>query len=88
MQDVSVAAATMIKVLEPHFAKPFADGPGTKLQRIVPPVERSLIDDADLTRQLRGDTAAALRLQNVESSLDTRRGSVPNEATPPPYARR
>ena len=61
----STAAAIMIKVLELCFAKQLSDGWKTKLEQIIPSYGHSLIDDADLTRKVRADTAAVLGLQNV-----------------------
>jgi malate dehydrogenase (quinone) len=61
----STAAAIMIKVLELCFAKQLADGWKAKLEQIIPSYGHSLIDDAELTRKVRADTAAVLGLQNV-----------------------
>jgi malate dehydrogenase (quinone) len=62
----STAAAIMIKVLELCFDKELSSGDWkTKLQQIIPSYGHSLIDDAELTRQVRADTAAVLGLQNV-----------------------
>jgi malate dehydrogenase (quinone) len=61
----STAAAIMINILELCFAKQLADGWKTKLEQIIPSYGHSLIDDADLTRKVRADTAAVLGLQNV-----------------------
>jgi malate dehydrogenase (quinone) len=61
----STAAAIMIKVLELCFSKQLTDGWKGKLEQIVPSYGHSLIDDAELTRKVRTDTAAVLGLQNV-----------------------
>jgi malate dehydrogenase (quinone) len=62
----STAAAIMIKVLELCFDNQLrASGWKTKLQQIIPSYGHSLIDDANLTRQVRADTATVLGLQNV-----------------------
>jgi malate dehydrogenase (quinone) len=61
----STAAAIMIKVLELCFSKQLADGWKTRLEQIIPSYGHSLIDDAELTRKVRADTATVLGLQNV-----------------------
>src|ERR1700722_4464878 len=62
----STASAIMIKVLELCFDKELGSGGWkSKLQQIIPSYGHSLIDDAELTRQVRADTAAVLGLQNV-----------------------
>ena len=62
----STAAAIMIKIIELCFDKELSGGGWkTKLQQIIPSYGHSLIDDAELTRQVRADTAAVLGLQNV-----------------------
>jgi len=62
----STAAAIMIKVIALCFDNELSGGGWkNKLQQIIPSYGRSLIDDADLTRQVRADTAAVLGLQNV-----------------------
>jgi malate dehydrogenase (quinone) len=62
----STASAIMIKVLERCFADKLGIGGWKdKLQQIIPSYGHSLIDDAELTRQVRADTAAVLGLQNV-----------------------
>ena len=61
----STAAAIMIKVLDLCFAKQLADGWKAKLEQIIPSYGHSLIDDAELARKVRADTAPVLGLQNV-----------------------
>jgi malate dehydrogenase (quinone) len=62
----STAAAIMIKVIELCFDNDLRSGGWkTKLQQIIPSYGHSLIEDAELTRQVRADTAAVLGLQNV-----------------------
>jgi malate dehydrogenase (quinone) len=61
----STAAAIMIKVIELCLSRQLGDGWKSKLQQIIPSYGHSLIDDAELTRQVRADTAAVLGLQNV-----------------------
>jgi malate dehydrogenase (quinone) len=62
----STAAAIMIKVIELYFGKELNTGGwNAKLAQIVPSYGHSLIDDADLTRNVRADTAVVLGLQNV-----------------------
>jgi malate dehydrogenase (quinone) len=55
----------MIEVLDRCFAKQLADGWKGKLEQIIPSYGHSLIDDAELTRKVRADTAPVLGLQNV-----------------------
>ena len=61
----STAAAIMIQVLDRCFAGQLADGWKAKLEQIIPSYGHSLIDDAELTRKVRADTAPVLGLQNV-----------------------
>lgn len=61
----STAAFIAISVLERCFAKKLADGWKTKLTEIIPSYGHNLIEDADLTRKVRADTAAVLGLQNI-----------------------
>jgi malate dehydrogenase (quinone) len=62
----STAAAIMIKVIELCFDKELSTGGWkSKLEKIIPSYGHSLIEDAELTRKVRADTAAVLGLQNV-----------------------
>jgi malate dehydrogenase (quinone) len=56
----------MIKVIELCFGKELgAGGWRPKFEPIIPSYGHSLIDDAELTRKVRADMAAALGLQNI-----------------------
>src|SRR5262245_14102927 len=62
----STAAAIAIRVIELCFGRELsACGWRAKLQGVIPSFGHSLIDDAALTREVRAETAATLRLQNV-----------------------
>ena len=62
----STAAAIAIGVLEKCFAGELTDSAWLpKLKAIIPSYGVSLIDDAEMTRKVRADTAKALDLVNV-----------------------
>ncbi|EAQ80012.1 malate dehydrogenase (quinone) [Blastopirellula marina] len=64
----STAVAIMIQVLEQAFADRLAPGAWLdRVQEMIPSYGHSLIDDADLCRKVRADTAAVLQLQNVNA---------------------
>jgi malate dehydrogenase (quinone) len=63
----STAAFIAISVLEKCFPnKLIADGWLPKLKEIIPSYGISLIDDADFLRRIRADTAAVLKVENIE----------------------
>jgi malate dehydrogenase (quinone) len=65
----STAAFIAISVLEKSFPnKLTADGWLPKLKEIIPSYGISLIDDADFLRRIRADTAAVLKVENIEPS--------------------
>jgi malate dehydrogenase (quinone) len=61
----STAVWIAIEVLQRCFANQLRGGWAAKLKGIIPSYGESLIDDADLCRRVRADTAAVLHLQNV-----------------------
>ena len=62
----STAALIGISVLEKCFAKELtASGWLPKLKEIIPSYGVSLINDADLLRRVRADTAAVLKVENI-----------------------
>jgi malate dehydrogenase (quinone) len=62
----STAAFIAIRVLETYFPAEMTERAWLpKLKEIIPSYGVSLIDDANLTRQIRAETAAALKLENV-----------------------
>jgi malate dehydrogenase (quinone) len=62
----STAAFITLEVLEKCFPGDLTESAWLpKLKEIVPSYGVSLIDDADLTRKIRAETAAALKLENV-----------------------
>jgi malate dehydrogenase (quinone) len=62
----STAAFVAISVLQKYFPNELtAAGWLPKLKEIIPSYGVSLIEDADLCRRVRADTAAALRVENV-----------------------
>jgi malate dehydrogenase (quinone) len=62
----STAAFIAIRVLETYFPAEMTESAWRpKLKEIIPSYGVSLIDDANLTRQIRAETAAALKLENV-----------------------
>jgi malate dehydrogenase (quinone) len=65
----STAAFIAISVLEKCFPSELtADGWLPKLKEIIPSYGISLIDDADFLRHIRADTAATLKVDNIDSS--------------------
>jgi malate dehydrogenase (quinone) len=65
----STAAFIAISVLEKCFPNELtADGWLPKLKEIIPSYGVSLIDDTDLLRRVRADTAAVLKVENIDSS--------------------
>src|ERR1700689_2413465 len=65
----STAAFIAISVLEKCFPNELAaDGWLPKLKEIIPSYGISLIDDADFLRRIRADTAAVLKVNNIDSS--------------------
>jgi malate dehydrogenase (quinone) len=73
----STAAFIAISVLQKCFAgelKPRAWLP--KLQEMIPSYGISLIDDADLTRKIRAETARALKIEDVNSAPVQTEGGV------------
>ena len=63
----STAVWIMVKVLEQCFAKQLKDSWMGKMKEIIPSYGHSLIDEADLCRKVRADTAAVLNLENVNA---------------------
>ena len=61
----SVAVWIMLDVLERCFANDMKNNWSKKLTEIIPSFGRSLIDDADLCRTVRAETAAILNLENL-----------------------
>jgi malate dehydrogenase (quinone) len=62
----STAASIAISVLEKYFPDQLSQSAWLpKLKEMIPSYGVSLIDDADLTRQIRAETAAVLKLENV-----------------------
>ena len=62
----STAVWITLNVIERCFQdKLKANGWGAKLKEIIPSYGESLIDDAELCRRVRAETAAVLHLQNV-----------------------
>jgi malate dehydrogenase (quinone) len=61
----SVAVWVMLDVLKRCFKSEMNDGWSRKLTKIIPSFGKSLVDDAELCRQVRADTAATLRLGNA-----------------------
>jgi malate dehydrogenase (quinone) len=64
----STAAFIAISVVEKCFANELTDnGWLPKLKQIIPSYGLSLIDDIDLLRSVRADTAAVLKVENIDS---------------------
>jgi malate dehydrogenase (quinone) len=64
----STAAFIAISVLQKYFPDELtASGWLPKLKEIIPSYGVSLIEDADLCRQVRAETAAVLRVENIET---------------------
>jgi malate dehydrogenase (quinone) len=62
----STAAFIAISVLEKCFPNELRDAAWlSKLKAIIPSYGVSLIDDAELCRRIRADTAAVLQLENI-----------------------
>jgi malate dehydrogenase (quinone) len=61
----STAVWIMVHVLESCFKRQLDDGWAVRLKEIIPSYGESLIDDADLCRRVRAETAEALHLDNV-----------------------
>lgn len=61
----SVAVYIMLEVLERCFKEDMSNGWRDKLNEMIPSYGHSLIDNAELCRKLRADTAAVLQLQHV-----------------------
>ena len=61
----STAVWIAIEVLQRCFANQLRGGWAAKLKGMIPSYGESLIDDAELCRRVRADTAAVLHLQNV-----------------------
>ena len=61
----SVAVYIMLNLLEHCFKKQLLTGWSGRLTEMMPSYGRSLVDDAELCRTVRADTAAVLNLQNV-----------------------
>ena len=62
----STAVSIMINVVERCFGQKLQGaGWASKLRAMIPSYGRSLIDDAELTRRVRAETAEVLRLRNV-----------------------
>jgi malate dehydrogenase (quinone) len=63
----SVAVWIMVNVLERCFKDELKNGWQRKLTEMIPSYGHSLIDDADLCRRVRAETAAVLGLENVDA---------------------
>ena len=62
----STAASIAISVLEKYFPDELTQSAWLpKLREMIPSYGVSLIDDANLTRRIRAETAAVLKLENV-----------------------
>jgi malate dehydrogenase (quinone) len=61
----SVAVYIMLELLEHCFKKQLITGWSRKLAEMIPSYGQSLIDDVELCRKVRADTAATLHLENV-----------------------
>jgi malate dehydrogenase (quinone) len=61
----STAVFIALHVLERCFASELKSGWAGKLKTIIPSYGESLIENAELCRRVRADTAAVLHLQNV-----------------------
>ena len=61
----STAVFIALKVIERCFPNELKDGWSGKLKSIIPSYGESLIENAELCRRVRADTAAVLHLQNV-----------------------
>jgi malate dehydrogenase (quinone) len=64
----STAVWIMVKVVEDCFANELKNGEWTvKMKEMIPSYGQSLVDNAELCRKVRADTAAVLHLENVNS---------------------
>jgi malate dehydrogenase (quinone) len=61
----STAVWIMVHVLESCFQRQLEDGWAARLKEMIPSYGESLIDDADLCRRVRAETAEVLHLHNV-----------------------
>jgi malate dehydrogenase (quinone) len=61
----STAVFIALKVMERCFQNELKGGWSGKLKSIIPSYGQSLIENAELCRRMRADTAAVLHLQNV-----------------------
>ncbi len=61
----STAVWIMVEVLKRCFADKLKNGWLGKLKEIIPSYGQSLIDNAELCRKVRADTAAVLHLNNI-----------------------
>jgi malate dehydrogenase (quinone) len=61
----STAVFIALKVIEHCFANELKSGWAAKLKGIIPSYGESLIENAELCRRVRADTAAVLHLQNI-----------------------
>jgi malate dehydrogenase (quinone) len=75
-------------VLEKCFPnKLTADGWLPKLKEIIPSYGISLIDDADFLRRIRADTAAVLKVENIEPPSTPLRKAPSSDAEATRHAR-
>jgi malate dehydrogenase (quinone) len=75
----STAAFIAISALEKCFPNELtADGWLPKLKEIIPSYGISLIDDTDLLRRIRADTAAVLKVENIEPASASSLGKAPS----------
>jgi malate dehydrogenase (quinone) len=64
----STAVWIMVKVIEDCFANELKNGGwAVKMKEMIPSYGQSLVDNAELCRKVRADTAAVLHLENVNS---------------------
>jgi len=63
----STAVWIMVKVIEQCFTDQLKSNWTPKLKEMIPSYGQSLIDDADLCKKVRADTAAVLNLNNIKS---------------------
>jgi malate dehydrogenase (quinone) len=61
----STAVWIMLEVIKRCFAKQLKAAWTPKLQEMIPSFGHSLVDDAELCRKIRAETAAALRINNL-----------------------
>jgi malate dehydrogenase (quinone) len=65
----STAVSIMLEVLKRCFATELKDAWMAKLQELIPSYGHSLIDDAELCRKVRAETAATLHINNIDRSI-------------------